>query len=138
MPAFSRIVIAAVIVALGSAVFATREAVARNPVIVSEGVGAGVGHDPGACGCRSVQRPPWHASVGMPACGPACHPRGTMFHADPHGQLCVRRQLHETGATMPSLFPRLNTLCTEGFMPTPRPLALPRCHHCGMPIEHGL
>lgn len=87
------------------------------------------------CGCKGVQRPPWHGSVRGPACGPVCTPHGGMFHANPCGQLHVRQQMHATGATMPSLFPRLHTWCAEGYMPTPRPLALPHCRHCGMPIE---
>jgi hypothetical protein len=136
VPAIRRGVLAVLVVALSPSILVTREAAAREPVIVSDGIGAG-GQGPAACGCRSVQRPPWHASVGAPAYGPACPPHGSMFHADPRGQLCVRRQLHETGATMPSLFPRLSTLCAEGYLPTPRPPALPRCHHCGAVIEPG-
>ena len=137
MPANRHLVLAALCIALTQVCVADREVAAREAVIVSEGGRAGGSQDPAACGCRSAQRPPWHASVSAPGCGPVCHHRGTMFHADPHGQLCVRRQLQETGATMPSLFPRLSTWCAEGYMPTPRPPAMPRCHNCGAPIEHG-
>jgi hypothetical protein len=135
VPAIRPGVIAALIVSLTPSLLAVREAAARDTVIVSEGLPPGGG--PGACGCRSAQRPPWHASVAAPGCGPVCQRHGTMFHADPRGQLCVHRQLQETGATMPSIFPRLHTLCSEGYMPTPRPPTLPRCHNCGVPIEPG-
>ena len=121
---------AALAVAAFSSIVSIREVSAQETVVITEG-GA-----PGAdCNCKGVQRPAWHGSVRGPACGPASTPHGGMFHADPRGQLCVRRQLHATGATMPSLFPRLHTWCAEGYMPTPRPLAMPHCRHCGMPIE---
>jgi hypothetical protein len=122
--------VAALAVAAFSSITTIREAFAQETVSVTEG-GA-----PGAdCNCKGVQRPAWHGSVRGPACGPACAPHGGMFHADPRGQLCVRRQLQATGATMPSLFPRLHTWCAEGYMPTPRPLAQPHCRHCGMPLD---
>ena len=121
--------VAALAVAAFSSIATIREVPAQETVVTE---GATPGSD---CGCKSVQRPPWHGSVRGPACGPACAPHGGMFHANPCGQLHVRQQLHATGATMPSLFPRLHTWCAEGYMPTPRPLAMPRCHHCGMPIE---
>jgi hypothetical protein len=142
VPSIRRSAGAALIVAVSASLLLPREAAARSPVMaspvtVSTGTPEGAGQRGDSCGCRSVQRPPWHANVAVPACGPSCRQHGTMFHADPHGQLCIRRQLHETGATMPSLFPRLNILCTEGYLPTPRPPALPRCHHCGALIEPG-
>lgn len=135
MPALRRGMIAALIVACVPSIHSIREAAARSPVIVSESVGVAAGAE--ACGCRNAQRPPWHASVAAPGCGPVCHRHGTMFHADPRGQLCIHRQLREANATMPSLFPRFHTLCSEGYLPTPRPPALPRCHNCGALIEPG-
>lgn len=137
MPVIRRVVLAALCIASSLACLAGRQSAAQETVIVSEGPRAAAGREAAACGCRNTQRPPWHANVTAPGYGPAMPAYGTMFHADPRGQLCVRRQLHETGATMPSLFPRLHTWCTEGSMPTPRPPALPRCHNCGAPIEHG-
>ena len=121
--------VAALAVAAFSSIATIREVPAQETVVTE---GATPGSD---CGCKSVQRPPWHGSVRGPACGPACTPHGGMFHADPRGQLCVRRQLQATGATMPSFFPRLHTWCAEGYMPTPRPLAQPHCRHCGMPLD---
>jgi hypothetical protein len=126
-------IIAALTVAAFSSIVTIRETTAQETVTITEGDATGAG-----CGCKGVQQPPWHASVRGPACGPVCGPQhGRMFHADPCGQLCVRRQLHQTGATMPSIFPRLHTWCAEGHMPTPRPIAVPRCHECGAVIEGG-
>ncbi len=131
-------VIAALIVAASSSIASIRETFAQETVIVTEeGAGAAMDESGAACGCKGVQRPPWHASVRGPACGPACPPHGTMFHADPRGQLCVRRQAQQACATLPSVFPRLHTWCAEGYMPTPRPIAVPRCHECGAVIEGG-
>jgi len=90
-----------------------------------------------ACGCRSSQQPPWHGSVNGTVCAPACHHCG-VFHADPRGQLHAKHDIRRHGCvTLPPIFPRLHTLCAEGYMPTPPPLALPRCHQCGAVIEGG-
>lgn len=95
----------------------------------ADGMGSG-------CGRPDVRQPPWHGNVAGEACGPAC-PACGVFHADPCGQLHPRRNLHPC-VTLPSWFPRLHTWCTEGYFPTPKPLALPRCHNCGAFIEGGL
>ena len=135
MPAMRRGVIAALIVAVCPSIPVIGISRAGETVVVSEGAPA-AGCPSG--GCRTVQRPPWHANVASSHCGPVYRPHGTMFHANPWGQLCVHQQLRETGATMPSIFPRLHTWCSEGYMPTPRPPVLPRCHNCGALIEPGL
>jgi hypothetical protein len=62
-------------------------------------------------------------------------PSPELFHADPRGQLCMKHQARAMGATPPSYFPRLHMWCAEGYMPTPRLLAQPRCRHCGMPLD---
>lgn len=89
-----------------------------------------------ACGCRDRSEPPWHGTVRGPACGPVCHHCG-VFHANPCGQLCMKHQMHAHGFVLPPAFPRLHTLLTEGYLSTPRPITLPRCHQCGALIEGG-
>ena len=96
--------------------------------------------EPGAsgCGCRDVQRPPWHGNVQAPACGQVCRSGcGGVFHADPCGQLHLRAYARANCMTLPPCFPRLHGWRAEGFMPTPPPPALPRCHQCGAVIEGG-
>ncbi|NBT14298.1 MAG: hypothetical protein EBS56_12090 [Planctomycetia bacterium] len=112
---------------------------AQDVAITAEDAGAGPAMDAAAgCGCRNVQRPPWHGSVQGQACGPACGTGcGGVFHANPCGQLHLRRYAREHCMTLPPCFPRLHALCAEGFMPTPPPPALPRCHQCGAVIEGG-
>ncbi|NDC53651.1 MAG: hypothetical protein EBZ74_05010 [Planctomycetia bacterium] len=112
-------------------------AVGGETIIVSDDPGAGpeLG-SPEGCGCRGVQRPPWHGNVRGPACGPACCHGGT-FHANPCGQLHLRRYARENCMTLPPCFPRLQGLFAEGSMPTPPPPVLPRCHQCGAVIEGG-
>jgi hypothetical protein len=127
---FRRGLVAALTVAAFSSILTIRVAPAQETVMITEDAAPGAD-----CNCKGVQRPPWHGSVRGPACGPACTPHGGMFHADPRGQLCMKHQARAMGATPPSYFPRLHTWCAEGYMPTPRPLALPHCRHCGMPLE---
>lgn len=132
-----RFAIATAIVAAFPSILVIRTTHAQETITVTEesampGMGGNGGSE---CGCRNVQTPPWHASVGGSHCGPVCHHHG-VFHANPCGQLHVRRHLHH-GTTLPPLFPRLHGLCAEGFMPTPPPLAVPRCHQCGAAIEGG-
>lgn len=96
--------------------------------------------DPGGsgCGCRGVQRPPWHGNVQGPACGPGCGQGcGGVFHADPCGQLHLRAYARAHCMTLPPCFPRLHGWLAEGHMPTPPPPALPRCHQCGAVIDGG-
>lgn len=110
-----------------------------------------VTEDPGAttlemgsadsCGCRDAQRPPWHGNVQGGACGQACgtgcHVPGGVFHANPCGQLHLRRHAREHCMTMPPCFPRLHGWFAEGAMPTPPAPAMPRCHQCGAVVEGG-
>lgn len=90
-----------------------------------------------SCGCRPVQRPPWHGNVqGMSGgCNPCCDPHTGVFHADPCGQLRMRKMARENCMRMPSCFPRLHTFCRDGYLPSPVPPVTPRCHHCGAVIE---
>jgi len=111
-------------------------AVAQETVITEgEGMG-GLAGDPGACGCRAPQAPPWHGSVAGAACGPSCPPP-TMFHADPCGQLWLKHSARQHGCVLPPCFPRMHGWLSEGLMPTPRPIVTPRCPRCGAHIEQG-
>ena len=132
-----RFAIAAAIVAALPSFLVIRETRGQETITVTEESAMAGMDGPGgsACECGDVQNPPWHASVGGGHCGPVCRPHG-VFHANPCGQLHVRRHLHH-GTTLPPLFPRLHGLCAEGSMPTPQPLALPRCHQCGAVIAGG-
>jgi len=90
------------------------------------------------CGCRDVQRPPWHGNVQGPTCGPVCRSGCSgVFHANPCGQLHLRAYARAHCMTLPPCFPRLHGWLAEGSMPTPPPPALPRCHQCGAVIEGG-
>ena len=131
-----RFTITAAIVAALPSILVIRETRAQETITIEEsGMQDMDGNEGSACGCGNGQNPPWHASVGGCHCGPVCRPHG-VFHANPCGQLHVRRHLHH-GTTLPPLFPRLQGLCADGFMPTPPPLAVPRCHQCGAAIEGG-
>jgi hypothetical protein len=131
-----RPVIAAALVAAVPSILAIRYAAAQETISVTEDSAlTGLGAQGDACGCRNVQAPPWHASVRGPECRSACHACG-VFHANPCGQLHPRRHIHGP-VMLPPFFPRLHTWCAEGYMPTPPPLAQPRCHRCGAPIEGG-
>lgn len=114
---------------------------ASETIIVTEDAGAaGLAMGaPDGCGCRDAQRPPWHGNVQGSACGPACgHGPHGVFHANPCGQLHLRRYAREHCMTLPPCFPRLHGWFAEGQMPTPPPPAMPRCHQCGAVIEGGL
>lgn len=103
-----------------------------------DGGGLELGNGAADCGCRNVQRPPWHGNVQPADCGPPCHGTGRgMFHANPCNQLHLRRYARENCMTMPPCFPRLHAWCAEGAMPTPPPPAMPRCHQCGAAIDGG-
>jgi hypothetical protein len=110
---------------------------------VIEGMEGSGPQSPGGCGCqagaaRSYQQPPWHGTVSaaQAGCGqPTC--RGSnVFQAHPCAQLHWR-ETAGCGVTLPSCLPRLTTLFREGYMPSPTPPALPRCHQCGSPIAGG-
>jgi len=113
-----------------------RRVEAQETVVIEGGMAGDASAAPGACGCRDVQSPPWHGSVGCDPCGPSCPPP-TMFHADPCGQLWLKHNARKQGCVLPPCFPRMHGLLAEGFMPTPRPIMTPRCPRCGAHIEQG-
>ena len=119
---------------------AATPAPAQETIIVTEDAGTAepeMGSAAG-CGCRNVQRPPWHGNVQDPACGPVCRSGcGGVFHANPCGQLHLRAYARAHCMTLPPCFPRLHGWLAEGQMPTPPPPSLPRCHQCGAVIEGG-
>lgn len=124
-------VLALVITACG-----IRRAEAQETVVV-EGDGRGaLSADPGACGCRDPQSPPWHGNVAGDPCGPSCPPPN-MFHADPCHQVWLKHNARQQGCVLPPCFPRMHGWLTEGWMPTPRPIVTPRCPRCGAHIEQG-
>lgn len=110
---------------------ASREMQYADDMIMDDAA-AGVGYGP-----HDRLAPPWHTSVHPAApCGPKCPPP-TLFHADACGQLFGRRVIHPHAVVAPSCFPRLHGWWAEGFLPSPVPPALPRCHQCGAMIEGG-
>ncbi len=109
--------------------------ITEDPTTVVDDAASGSG----ACGCQSVQRPPWHGNVRGMQCGcdPCCDPHTGVFHADPRGQLRMRQMARANCMRMPSCFPRLHTWCRDGYLPSPEPPVTPRCHQCGAVIEGG-
>lgn len=113
--------------------------IAQDPMMMDEGGMAAEGMG----GMQPQMDPPWHGNVRGQACGPACRScelgchRGGKFHADPCQQLYMKHHAYQKGLVLPPCFPRLHTFFCEGWMPTPKPIALPRCHNCGAPIENG-
>lgn len=109
---------------------------------MAEGMPGVTMQHPGGCGCQSgsaggYQQPPWHGNVQacQSTCGqPTC--RGSnVFQAHPFAQLHWR----ETAGCVspPPSLPRLHAFFREGYMPSPQPPVLPRCHQCGTPIAGG-
>lgn len=134
-------IIAVVFVSLAAAL-SSQGASGQETIMITEDpamTGHDTGSNAGSCGCRNVQQPPWHGNVQGTACGcnPCCDPHTGVFHADPRGQLRMRRYARENCMRMPSSFPRFHTWCTEGYLPSPPPPATPRCHQCGAVIEGG-
>ncbi|MFM8733652.1 MAG: hypothetical protein ACKOC8_00425 [Pirellulales bacterium] len=130
-------IIAAAIVAAMPSLFAAHRAAAYETMPTTDDSAMMAMDGPAnACGCRNQQQPPWHASVSGPACCPPQHHCG-VFHADPCGQVHAKHEAYRHGLTLPPCFPRLHTWWAEGTMPTPKPLALPRCHQCGAVIAGG-
>ena len=133
--------IAIMIVGTTAALLSSRGACGQETIMITEdpAMMAGSGMQHGGCGCHDAQQPPWHGNVrGMHGgCNPCCDPHTGVFHANPCGQLHMRRHARENCMRMPSCFPRLHTVCRDGYMPSPTPPALPRCHQCGAPIEGG-
>jgi len=89
------------------------------------------------CDCQADRQPPWHGNVAGPCCNRPCCPPPNMFHADAWGQLGARQEAREHCLELPPAFPRFNGW-RKGFMPSPKPPSLPRCHHCGMPVQPGM
>ena len=107
--------------------------------VMTESAGSG---QPGECGCRggqpqqSWQQPPWHGNVQGYHCGQpqACCRGSSVYQANPFHQLQWK---HSGCVTLPPYLPRLHAMCREGYLPSPVPPALPRCHQCGAAIEGG-
>ncbi len=118
-----------------------RTAAAQETITITEAPGMSVASDMGSaagCGCNNVQRPPWHGNVHGDPCGQACgRGCGGVFHANPCHQLHLRAYARANCMTLPPCFPRLAGLCRDGYMPSPAPLSLPRCHQCGAVIDGG-
>lgn len=137
--------LAAIAIVCVSSFVTARTTSAQESITVTEDPAmapqVGVSAGPGDCGCRDALQPPWHGNVRGshcgPACGPSCGPPYGVFHANPCGQLHPRRHLHGGCVTLPPCLPRLHAWCREGYMPSPVPPAMPRCHQCGATIEGG-
>jgi hypothetical protein len=107
--------------------------------VVAESVAPG---QPGDCGCRggqpqqSWQQPPWHGNVRSNQCGApqACCRGSNVYQAHPFQQLQWK---HSPCVTLPPHFPRLHSMCREGYLPSPVPPVQPRCHQCGAAIQGG-
>lgn len=94
---------------------------------------------PGAsCDCEGNRQPPWHGNVGGRCCNRPCCPPPTHFHADAYGQLRAKDEAKSHCVALPPAFPRFNGWRHTGRLPSPTPIAMPRCHHCGMPIPVGM
>lgn len=89
------------------------------------------------CDCQHNRQPPWHGNVTDPCCNRPCCPPPNMFHADAWGQLGAKEEAKRHCLELPPSFPRFNGW-RKGFMPSPKPIAMPRCHHCGMPVQPGM
>ncbi len=98
----------------------------------------GRGISESACDCGGNSQPPWHGSVGGRCCNRPCCPPPTLFHADPCAQLRAKDEAKAHCVKLPPAFPRLNGWRHTGRMPSPRPIVMPRCHHCGAPIPIGM
>jgi len=139
------LLVAAAFVGLSAALLPVRTVYAQESITVTEdpamAPSVGISADPSACGCRNVQQPPWHGNVHGdhcgPACGPACGTGHGTFQANPWGQLHMRRHIKAGCVTLPPCMPRLHAMCREGYLLSPTPPTLPRCHECGAMIEGG-
>jgi hypothetical protein len=112
---------------------------AGETTVVTESMAPGQSGD---CGCRggqpqqSWQQPPWHGNVRGNQCGApqACCRGSNVYQAHPFQQLQWK---HSPCVTQPPHFPRLHSMCREGYLPSPVPPAQPRCHQCGAAIQGG-
>lgn len=122
-----------------AAVWALPAAFAAGPGDVVTMVEPAQGGGPAGCGCSSGaahQQPPWHGNVRAAQCNtcPNCCRGSSVYQAHPFQQLHWRQY---GCVTLPPCFPRLHTLCRDGYLPSPIPPAVPRCHQCGAAIEGG-
>lgn len=131
-----RLGLIAVMIVGFTASLSSQGACGQETIMITEDPSMMAGAGSGSCGCNGVQQPPWHGNV-QGSCNPCCDPHTGVFHANPCGQLHMRRQARENCMRMPSCFPRLHTWCRDGYLPSPTPPALPRCHQCGAVIEAG-
>jgi hypothetical protein len=127
-----RLTFAAFVIAACGVLPVIRELHAQETTIVMDDSGPAAGD----CNCRSQQAPPWHGNVNGMSC-PPMHHGNRIFQANPCGQLGMLCPWNRGCAQLPPCFPRLHGLCADGQMPTPRPIAIPRCHQCGAVIEGG-
>ena len=115
--------------------------------VIDDTMPVGVAGPAPCAACRGGQTPPWHGSVAAapggwraPACGPACAPGCGPGYGPACGHMgagCGWWSGRGMGYTLPPFFPRLSTFCREGWLPTPPPVAVPRCHNCGAMIDAG-
>jgi hypothetical protein len=132
--AVSFLVAAAVCFAAPAVVSAAQFDAAPGAVAAEGLTGAAAGAAAEDCDC--VKQPPWHGSVQGPACqsGPKC--RGSnVYQANPWAQLHWRQA--GPCVTLPPCLPRFHALFAEGYLLSPVPPKLPRCHNCGAAIEGG-
>lgn len=103
-----------------------------GPLTFDAGIPATTG-----CDCEADRQPAWHGNVAGPCCNRPCCPPPNMFHADAWGQLGAKEEAKKHCLELPPSFPRFNGW-RKGYMPSPKPIALPRCRHCGMPVQPGM
>jgi len=97
-----------------------------------------VGMPDASCNCEGDRHPPWHGSVGGRCCNRPCCPPPTHFHADACGQLRAKAEARSQCVALPPTFPRFHKWRHTGRLPSPEPIAMPRCHHCGAHIPVGM
>ena len=91
-----------------------------------------------SCNCEGDRQPPWHGSAGERCCNRPCCPPPTHFHADAFGQLRAKAEARSQCVALPATFPRFHKWRHTGRLPSPEPIAIPRCHHCGAHIPVGM
>lgn len=97
-----------------------------------------VGMSGASCDCDGNRQPPWHGNATGRCCNRPCCPPPTLFHADACGQLRAKDEAKSQCIALPPAFPRFDTWRHTGRLPSPKPIAIPRCHHCGTHIPVGM
>ena len=97
-----------------------------------------VGMPDASCNCEGNRQPPWHGNAAGRCCNRPCCPPPTHFHADACGQLRAKDEARRNCVALPPAFPRFDTWRHTGRLPSPKPIAIPRCHHCGAHIPVGM